>query len=305
MKSYLHAEIKLCILMKPLQKEQLLMKHLLLITTLLLINSFTFAQTADSLKVVSWNVFLRPGILKDKQLKRVDSIAASLLNMDVDVIVLQEVFHKKSRKRLIAALSKSYPFYTKMGRKSFWGVPSGNCIFSKDSIQSEQYMYYKRAMKADKLAKKGAIAIEINHSGKSFTIYSTHLQAGGGKEGAKIRFTQLNQLAAMSKQGDQRTSSLFAGDFNIPYNDSLYDYISTTLGVVNIEPSNPALGTSNFNDHNLTSASGSPKWIDFVFLRSDNNVQYRSSRIEEPRCYFEKKRSRISDHNPIITVFGW
>ena len=122
--------------MKPFQNEQLLMKHFLLIATLLLINSFTFAQTADSLKVVSWNVFLRPGILKDKQLKRVDSIAASLLNMDVDVIVLQEVFHKKSRKRLIAALSKSYPFYTKMGRKSFWGVPSGNCFFNSSHSSS-------------------------------------------------------------------------------------------------------------------------------------------------------------------------
>lgn len=281
------------------------MKYFFLTTTLLFINSFTFSQSTDSLKVVSWNVFLRPGILKDKQLERVDSIAASLLKMNADVIVLQEVFHKKSRKRLIAALSKSYPFHTKMGKKSFWGVPSGNCVFSKDSIQSEQYIYYKRAMKADKLAKKGAIAIEINHLGKSFNIYSTHLQAGGGIEGAHIRHSQLNQLAEMSDANDQLTSSLFVGDFNIEYKDSLYDYISSTFDVINIEPSNTDIGTANFNDHNLTSDTGSPSWIDFIFLRSDSDVIYRSSRIEEPRCYFKKKRARISDHNPIITVFDW
>ncbi len=282
-----------------------LMKYILLVATFLLLNSFSYAQTADSLKVVSWNVFLRPGILKDKQLMRVDSIASKLLKVNADVIVLQEVFHKKSRKRLIAALSKSYPFHTKIGKKSIWGVPSGNCIFSKDSIRSEKYIYFKRAMNADKLAKKGAIAIEINHFGKSFKIYSTHLQSDGGIEGARIRSSQLKQLAKMSRYRDRQTTSLFAGDFNIKYKDSLYDYIATTLNVTNLEPSNPSLGTVNFNDHSLTKASGKPKWIDFIFLHAANGIRYRSSHIEEPRCFFEKKRTRISDHNPIITVFDW
>ncbi|PHR30030.1 MAG: hypothetical protein COA38_10915 [Fluviicola sp.] len=281
------------------------MKHLLLLVTLLFSSSFTNAQATDSLKVVSWNVFLRPGILRDKQVKRVDSIAASLLQMNADVIVLQEVFHKKSRRRLISALSKSYPFHSKIGKKSIWGVPSGNCIFSKDSILSEEFIYFKRSMNADKLAKKGAIAVEINHLGKSFKIHSTHLQAGGGTEGAHIRTSQLDQLAEMTRSMGRRITSLFAGDFNIRHDDSLFKYIVKTLNVTNLNPVNQKLGTSNFDDHTLTSTSGTPKWIDFIFLSSYNGVQYHSSHIEEPRCFFKKKRARISDHNPIITIFSW
>lgn len=280
------------------------MKHFLLLTTLLFFSSFTFTQTSDSLKVVSWNVFLRPGILKDKQLERVDSIAASLLGMDGDVIALQEVFHKKSRKRLIEALSKSYPYHTEMGKKSIWGVPSGNCIFSKDSIQSAQFIYYKRAMKADKLAKKGAIAVEIDHLGKSFCIYSTHLQAGGGMEGAQIRASQIDELGEMA-DNNHHSTAIFAGDFNVKYKDTLYEYIAATLNTINLDPSNIELGTANFNDHTLTSASGSPKWIDFIFLRTANGIRFRRSFLKEPRCFFEKRLDRISDHNPIITVFEW
>jgi endonuclease/exonuclease/phosphatase family metal-dependent hydrolase len=280
------------------------MKILTTLIILLLTSSVSFTQSSDSLKVVSWNVFLRPGILKDKQLERVDSIAASILKMDADVVVLQEVFHKRSRRRLIRALSDTYPYHTKMGRKTFWGVPSGNCIFSKDSIESQEFIYYERAMKADKLAKKGAIAISLTHDDKSFKVYGTHLQAGGGQEGAIIRRSQIDQLASMSDKEDGSTS-LFAGDFNIRYGDSLYDYLSEKLSIDNIVPVNQELGTANFNDHTLTNAKGPSKWIDFIFLHRANGVRFRTSRIKEPRCWFNKKRTRVSDHNPVITVFDW
>lgn len=280
------------------------MKILISLITLSLSLTIAYGQSSDSLKVVSWNVFLRPGILKDKQLQRVDSIATSILKMDADVVVLQEVFHKRSRRRLIKTLSKTYPHHTKMGRRSFWGVPSGNCIFSKDSIESQEFIYYKRAMKADKMAKKGAIAVQITHDGKPFKIYGTHLQAGGGMEGAKIRCSQIDQLASMASKDDE-TTSLFAGDFNIRYDDTLYHYLSEKLSIDNIVPVNHELGTANFNDHDLTNAKGSPKWIDFIFLHRANGIRFRTSRIKEPRCFFQKKRKRISDHNPLITVFDW
>ena len=280
------------------------MKFITTLIILLLANSFSFSQSSDSLKVVSWNVFLRPGILKDKQLERVDSIAASILKMNADLVVLQEVFHKKSRKKLIKALSEAYPYHTEIGKKSFWGVPSGNCIFSKDSIESQQFIYYKKAMKADKLAKKGAIAVKIEHLGKSFKIYGTHLQAGGGKEGAEIRCSQIDQLASMSEPSES-TTSVFAGDFNIRFMDTLYEYLGEKLNIANFVPVNKELGTANFSDHTLTKASGGPKWIDFIFLHRANGIRFRTSRIKEPRCFFGKKRSRISDHNPLITVFDW
>lgn len=262
-------------------------------------------RAQDSLKVVSWNVFLRPSILSDRQNERVDSIAAHILAMDADVVALQEVFHKRSRKRLINALSDTYPFYTSLGEKSVWGVPSGNCIFSKDSIQSEQFVYFKRATSSDKMAKKGAIMIEIVHGNHRFSISGTHLQAGGGAEGAHIRKSQVDQIVALSKQQTVEATALFAGDFNIPYADTLFDYTLKHLDAITDQPINHPVGTANFSDHNLTSASGSPKWIDFIFLKSKGSVRIKRSHIEEPRCFFRGRFERISDHNPIITVLGW
>ncbi len=281
------------------------MKQTLLLLCFLVLSNLASSQQKDSLKVISWNVFLRPAILKDQQLKRVDSIAAKLLAMDADVLVLQEVFHKKSRRRLIKALSKSYPYHSKIGRKTFWGVPSGNCIFSKDSIRSQQFVYYKWAIKADKMAKKGAILIEIEHGGSAFHIYGTHLQAGGGAEGAKVRCSQLDQIAELSRKQTRQSISVFAGDFNIRFEDSLYHYIVESLSIRNIEPIHLEMGTSNLGGHTLTNVSGGPKWIDFILLKSADVVDFRSSHIEEPRCYFGENCERVSDHNPIITVFEW
>ena len=86
------------------------------------------AQGEDSVKILSWNVFLRPGILHDHQLERVDSIAKYLSDTDADVLVLQEVFHRKSRKKLIGHLKEKYPFFTSMGPKSFFRIPSSGGI---------------------------------------------------------------------------------------------------------------------------------------------------------------------------------
>lgn len=282
------------------------MKNIIFLFSFVLTNYLSTAQTPDSLKIVSWNVFLRPAILKDKQTERVDSISKSILSFDADVVVLQEVFHKKSRKRLIETLSERYPYHTRMGKKTFWGVPSGNCIFSKDSIHSERFVYYKRAMNADKMAKKGAISIEITHAGKPITILGTHLQAGGGKEGAQIRKSQIDEIAELSKH-EKRNPVIFAGDFNIRYQDTLYNYLNKRLFSLNFEPWNIELGTSNLADHDLTDVSGTPKWIDFILLRSNEGkgIRVRRSQIKEPRCLFQQKRCRVSDHNPIITVFEW
>ncbi len=108
----------------------------------------------------------------------------------------------------------------------------------------------------------------------------------------------------MSEKKDH-TTAIFAGDFNVKYKDTLYEYIAKRLNIINFDPSNLELGTANFSDHTLTSSSGKPKWIDFIFLRTSNEIRFRRSFLKEPRCLFGQKLDRISDHNPIITVFEW
>jgi len=63
--------------------------------------SLKASAQSDTLKVVSWNVFLRPGILRDGQMNRVSHIADYIIGCGADIVVLQDVFHKRSRKRMI------------------------------------------------------------------------------------------------------------------------------------------------------------------------------------------------------------
>lgn len=281
-----------------------LMRKLVIVTfALLSINSFS--QQADSISVLSWNVFLRPSILSDGQMKRVDSIANYLLSSNADVLVLQELFHKRSRRRLIKRLKSTYPYHTSMGRRSFFGVPSGVCIFSRDSIQLEGEISYTGGTGSDKLARKGALMVRIHHLKKRFSIFGTHLQAGGGETGKIIRKEQISELGSFVDAYCDSSTSIIAGDFNITQKVSNYSHVLDCLNAENFNPAGKIQSTANFTDHTLTNSSGKSKWIDFIFLHKKNAVKFRSSRIEEPRCNFKKKNQRMSDHNPIITVFQW
>lgn len=280
------------------------MRYLLVFSLLIITQTQILAQRADSLKILSWNVFLRPGVLSDQQKERSDSIASYLLKSGADVLVLQEVFHKKSRKKLIQSLDHTYPFHTKPGKKSFWGVPSGVMIFSKDSIRSEDHIYYRKAKGSDRLARKGAIGITIVHDGHPVHIIGTHLQSGEGLKRALIRRQQIWDLSHHFLIEDS-ADVIFTGDFNVNHTDTLFDFLEFVTVSRHSLPSSATKCTANFADHHLYEVNGDPRWIDFIFLSQQAFMRSRHSFIEEPRQIIGTEARRLSDHNPIVEVFEW
>jgi len=261
--------------------------------------SFTthgFSQS-DSLKIVSWNVFLRPSFLRDGQLERVGGIGNYLIETQADVLVLQEVFHNRARKRLTAALNADYPYRTKVGKTSFFGVSSGVIIFSKLPIHNERHIYFKRAIKADRLAVKGGVLAEIDFHGRDIDVVGTHLQAGGGTTGIEIRKEQLKDLLQLTAE-DRPT--IFAGDFNISQQSETFSTLLETLDCETLDPKGELRHTANFSDHGLMKAIGLPKWIDFILTRRSGNVKIVDSYIEQPMRLVGEQMERLSDHNPIV-----
>jgi endonuclease/exonuclease/phosphatase family metal-dependent hydrolase len=257
-----------------------------------------FSQS-DTLTVVSWNVFLRPGILKDGQMQRVDHIANYLISTEADVLVLQEVFHRKASKRLCTMLSGYYPFVTSRGKTSFFGVSSGVVIYSKDSLLSEKQTYFSQHIGSDRLAKKGAVRAEIERSGRRIHIIGTHLQAGGGEKRAEIRRKQLKRIA--EKLVDSPSESvIFAGDFNILQQSTAYNEILEILLTDNAEPAGD-MYTANLPDQNLYPASGDPIWIDFIMLHRNTSADIVHYFSENPRM----SNQFLSDHNPVYAVIVW
>jgi endonuclease/exonuclease/phosphatase family metal-dependent hydrolase len=273
------------------------MKYILLLIVSFVISFFNFGQSTNELELLSWNVFLRPGILKDNQLGRVDSICAYLNNTGADVLVLQEVFHSKSRKRLINLLSVEYQHHTKVGYTSLLGVSSGVMVFSKHEILEEDHTYFKKAKGSDALAKKGGVSALINYKGEAVQIIGTHLQAGDGDKRNSIRKSQIVRLKKLDNQNSIVT--IYAGDFNISQTSAAYKYLLNALACHNGSLVGELKNTANFSDHDLFLTTGEPTWIDFILLLNSKNGDFVSLQIEQPFCLIDHKYERISDHNPI------
>ncbi len=258
------------------------------------------AQTNNELNILSWNVFLRPAILNDQQMDRVDSIASYLIGTDADVLVLQEVFHKKAKRKLIKRLKSQYHFSTETGKKSFWGVSSGVLILSKHKIVKEKHVNFKAATGSDKMACKGGISAIIDFFGSKIQIIGTHLQAGRGEKRNRIRRKQLRKLKTI--EDSTTTASIYVGDFNIAKETASYSQMMEDLECENINPLGEKQSTANFSDNELYPTSGKSKWIDFILLRKSRKAKLLKSKIEEPKSRIRNRLSRLSDHNPIIST---
>ena len=270
--------------------------------SVLLCPLFAMVQV-DSIKVLSWNVFLRPAILNDNQLDRVQGISDYLVASNADVVILQEVFHRKARKQLTESLKNTYPYHTKKGPVSFWGVSSGVVLYSKFPFLKEKKISFKKSMGADKLAKKGLVVSLVKIKSKEVYIVGTHLQAGSDEKFRKIRKNQIKTLANSIKNIDSSKVVLYAGDFNFTPETELFSSLDAVLDVAAPKLDSSILATANFQDQELFPVIGKPVWIDFIFLRRTQFAKQRRTWIEEPRFKFQGKRRRISDHNPIISVF--
>tara|TARA_B110000285_G_C15027085_1_gene564726 strand:+ start:197 stop:1057 length:861 start_codon:yes stop_codon:yes gene_type:complete len=279
------------------------MKHFYCIIALLTCFTFNgFGQSVKSLKIVSWNVFLRPAILNDNQMGRVNNISKYLLSTEADVLVLQEVFHKKARKSLLKKLASSYRFQSKIGKRNFFGVSSGVVILSKYKITEEHQLAFKKAKGSDKMAKKGAISTIIQFFNKRIQIIGTHLQSGSGLERKNIRKSQIKQLKSL--EDTTTLTSLYVGDFNIENASEPYEEMMLILGCVNNEINGENKTTSNFSDQELFPTEGKSKWIDFILLKkwrakSKKKVRFKNSKIECPKFMKGGRYSRLSDHNLI------
>ena len=148
----------------------------------------------DSLRILSWNVFLRPKILKDQQLKRVRHIALTIKKLDADIVLLQEVFHKRAREILIDSLKHLYPYNARNNRKSVFGYSSGLITFSKQKIDKSTSLYFSKSSGSDRLAKKGGLLVDIQTGKQHISVLNTHLQAGSKPKKQRVRMHQVEEI---------------------------------------------------------------------------------------------------------------
>ena len=280
--------------------------HFVKISFIVLFGSSSFLGLGQesSIQVLSWNVFLRPFILNDGQMERVYEIGEYLKNSGADVLVLQEVFHNRARRELKRSLKSIYPYQTKKGPVTWLGIPSGVVFFSKMPIIKERIISFSFSKGSDRLAKKGAILVTFEKNGQKINILGTHLQAGSELSTKKIRAAQINEITEVVQDLDSSSILIYAGDFNIKKNSTMFGSLTKKLKSNNprLNKKSKRTSTANFKDNGLYPTKGTPSWIDYILVRRASRVSQKSLWIDEPRGKKRRKNKRLSDHNPVLSI---
>jgi endonuclease/exonuclease/phosphatase family metal-dependent hydrolase len=190
------------------------------------------------IKVLTYNVFLRPPPVKNNENDWKDERLADIIKLldGFDIICFQEMFatFNNRRQELIKYANKSgLFFYSCSPSPSFFSkflVDGGLLILSRFPIVESEYKPFHYAVLSDSLANKGVLFAKIRIKNSYLLLFNTHLQASyfGSSEyhwtiSVKTRLDHLDELVAYIKEvlteqtennPDDNFTCLLVGDFN-------------------------------------------------------------------------------------------
>lgn len=287
------------------------MRILVLILAYLLIGTDLLAQDRRPIKLLTWNIYMRPNsILWNGQFRRAKAIGQLLQKDDYDIVLFQEAFGKISRKKLRKALNGlySYEIEPKNNKKT---VNSGLWILSKHPINRSEFIFFQDCEVSDCQSSKGAVFIELEMNGQVYQFINTHVQAEDGKKFALVRENQFKMIAGLLDSLQKpEVPQFILGDLNtskkevLEYNGML-SILKATDGEVRIPEDSeisiaePATWGCANNDLIKKKWRGRTYVLDYA-LQRNNNYPFKLRR--ELKTYtqqWSKKRKHLSDHYAI------
>jgi endonuclease/exonuclease/phosphatase family metal-dependent hydrolase len=279
----------------------------------------------DSLTVLSWNVKMLPTFMEARsKTQRAKAIVAQLKDSQADIVVLQELFYKKTRKLITKELQAIYPYQTTVLNPRAVSLKSngGVLIMSKHPfIQTAQHIRFSARKGIDRMARKGAMWVEIAYKGKKVQVVGTHLQAWGTDS---ILYRQYRQIyEELLRPNEQKNvPQLICGDFNtlkkLP--DSLpptitparvatmprYAQLLTTLQATDGD----LLGKHQFTmdrPHNdmCKKFKQSRIVLDYIFIRNHSPHICIERSVKVLRQQWHKAHQDLSDHYAVEGKLYW
>ncbi len=270
---------------------------------LILILFFTLSTAqADTLRILSWNVFMLPKPLKNSlQSLRSKEISSRLSEGHHDIYLFQEAFTGKFRSRVKKALNKTHPHSYYLKRRSFFSLfGSGLFVISRYPFEVLDYVYFSTCNGMDCFASKGALLIRVEHpSGKRIQLMTTHLQSK--REAALTRRDQLETLRPLLDHHlNPSEGQVLLGDLNIDVKEVDFNWGLDLLGMKSLELIGPIQKTSSLVNPCFETGTN-PKWVDHVWFR---NLPPQSELSLQVRpLVFERKDEvcPLSDHQAVET----
>jgi endonuclease/exonuclease/phosphatase family metal-dependent hydrolase len=282
---------------------------ILLISVLSLkIGSCQSEQTSSpptKLKILSWNIYMLPGIVTVKgKSQRAQAIGEVLSESDYDVIVFQEAFHQPSRKKIYRLLKDKFPYQAGPANQKLLSLKtnSGIWIFSKHPIVSTKSIIFKNRSGIDAFSRKGALLAEISFHHKRIQIAGTHLQNSGP---SWIKQTQCVEFyhRILKPEFKAGVPQVICGDFNINQNNSEeYRSMLQNLNAADIELSAGLMHSYDRARNDLHVEKGTQAdLIDYILVRNQGDFEVASTKIVAIRKKWCARHADLSDHFALET----
>jgi endonuclease/exonuclease/phosphatase family metal-dependent hydrolase len=303
----------ICFFINVLQSENLPSKEYSILKNWLQENIIREKISSGVCKVMSFNTMALPvELYGHEHKKRFALMGDSLLRYDSDIIVLQETFHPKLRKKLLSTLTRKYYTYSDYYcsndivpfiKKDCFG---GLMTFSSFPIVKENFIQYplnKHTSFIEKIGAKGFIHTVIHYGDKFFNIINTHLYAGDSEFAEARRLEQIRFMQAYIIKTKEFIlyPTILAGDFNVHHPDvqksEVYNYITNDMGFADSkEKITTEDYTSDRSTNKYVTDSERRTKLDYVFYKDPDRSHFFSVIYQ---CKTLASDEPLSDH------FAW
>ncbi len=184
----------------------------------------TLMPNSLSLRVVTFNAWALPvTIPSQRKRRRLNRLPEALAALDADIIVLQEAFDMRGRRRLLRELCPPYVAApeTSPARRILGLVPidttGGLLVLSRLPIVSSRFIQHSlgSGTKPDeRLGRKGAMIVHLDSPVGPVTVFALHLYAGTKPKDTGIRCDQLRPLLEQLNAEADDGPVIMAGDIN-------------------------------------------------------------------------------------------
>jgi endonuclease/exonuclease/phosphatase family metal-dependent hydrolase len=276
-----------------------------------------------SFRVVSFNAWALPVTIPSQQKRRrLRRLPGALSALDADVIVLQEMFDVRARRRLLRQLCPPYattPDAT--GSRRLLGlVPidttGGLLVLSRLPIAGSRFVPHPSDLGSkpdERLGRKGALIVHLDTPLGRVTLFAVHLYAGTKPKDTRVRTAQLGPLLEIldAEAGDNPV--VMAGDINTsptleypeppgPENSFAPEYAALQqAGFVDPLPPNPtppALTATWVPSRNRYAAllyqeTKTDERYDYVLVKPGGSHEWA---VKDARTVIDGKGACLSDH---------
>ena len=266
-------------------------------------------DTTGKLNLLAWNIYLLPPLIARKgQKKRVPHIARILNNADYDVLVFNEAFHKKSRKRLAKQLRSKYPHQTRVLNRKRWIKSNGGVwILSRLPMTVLKEIRFSDCKAADCFSKKGAMLVEVEKGKQKFQILGTHLQADYvGKAFQTIRNKQYRQIKdeLLTPFQKNKVPQLICGDLNTPKTDTVA--YRSMLSVFEATDGKTSGDYTYISEDFANKKYPLKVQYDYILYKGNcEKMRHIERNIRAFRSEWKSGKFDLSDHYAIEAIFRW